>query len=264
MGVSGLMKIATYNVNSIRKRIGILHKWLLHHKPDVMCLQEIKVQDHEFPIQAFSDLPYTINFCGEKSYNGVAIFSRTHPETVAFGFQDGEPQDDPTRLVRVVVNGIMIINTYIPQGFSIDSPKYAYKLAWFQRLKRYFSGVISSGQPVIWCGDMNVAPEPVDVHSPEKHLKHVCFHEDVRRAYQETVSWGFVDVFRHHFPRTQQFTFWDYRRPGALAANRGWRIDHILVTPQLLPYSHTVEVDVQPRRAESPSDHTVLWAEFSL
>ncbi len=258
------MKIATYNVNSIRKRIGILHKWMKQHTPDVLCLQETKVQDHEFPLQAFTDLPYVINFCGEKSYNGVAIFSRSPPETVSFGFQDGLPQDDPTRLALVVVRGIPIINSYIPQGYLIESPKYAYKLRWFQRLKNYFSRVLQPGQPAIWCGDMNVAPEPVDVHSPEKHAKHVCFHKDARQAYQETVAWGFVDVFRHHFPDRQQFTFWDYRQPNALEANRGWRIDHIMVTPPLLPYSRTVGVDIQPRQAEGPSDHTILWAEFSL
>lgn len=258
------MKIATYNVNSIRKRIGILHQWIRQHNPDVMCLQETKVQDHEFPRQAFADLPYVINFCGEKSYNGVAIFSRTPPEHVSFGFQDGLPQEDFARLVMVVVKGIPIINTYIPQGFAIDSPKYAYKLGWFRRLRKYFSRVLPPKQPAIWCGDMNVAPEPVDVHSPEKHVTHVCFHKDARQAYQETVDWGFVDVFRHHFPHIQQFTFWDYRRPNALEANRGWRIDHIMVTPPLLAYSQTVNVDIQPRRAEAPSDHTILWAEFSL
>ena len=122
------MKIATYNVNSLRKRIDILHPWLRRHKPDVMCLQETKVQDQDFPLEVFADLPYVINYCGQKSYNGVAILSRAEPEEVAFGFQDGEPQEDPTRLVRVVIQGIPIINTYIPQGYAIDSPKYAYNL----------------------------------------------------------------------------------------------------------------------------------------
>jgi exodeoxyribonuclease-3 len=258
------MKIATYNVNSLRKRIDILHPWLRRHKPDVMCLQETKVQDQDFPLEAFADLPYVINYCGQKSYNGVAIFSRVEPEQVFFGFQDGGSQEDPTRLVRVVIQGIPIINTYIPQGYALDSPKYAYKLDWFQRLKRYFSRNLSAGKPAIWCGDMNVAPEPIDVHHPEKHVKHVCFHEDARQAYQNTVSWGFVDVFRHHYPRRQQFTFWDYRRPDALEANRGWRIDHMMVTPSLLPHSQTIKVDVNPRKAEQPSDHTILWAEFSV
>ncbi len=257
------MKVATYNVNSIRKRIEILHAWIRRNKPDVLCLQETKVQDIEFPLQAFADLPYFIHYCGEKSYNGVAIFSLAKPDRVSFGFQDGIAPEDPTRLARIEVQGIPIINTYIPQGYAIDSPKYAYKLGWFQRLRRYFSRTLTSGQPAIWCGDMNVAPEPVDVHSPEKHLKHVCFHEDARRAYQDTLSWGFEDVFRHHFPKRQQFTFWDYRRPDALEANRGWRIDHILATPPMVACCEKVKVDVNPRRAEQPSDHTILWAKFS-
>ena len=122
-----------------------------------ICLQETKVQDQDFPLEAFSDLPYIINFCGQKSYNGVAIFSRVEPEDVAFGFQDGESHDDATRLARVVIQGIPIITTYIPQGYALDSPKYAYKLEWFQRLKRYFSRNLSSSQAchLVWryeCG----------------------------------------------------------------------------------------------------------------
>lgn len=258
------MKIATYNVNSVRKRLEILRPWLRRHQPDVLCLQETKVQDSEFPREAFGDLPYVLNVCGQKSYNGVAVLTRTTPDLVQFGFQDGEEPDEATRIAYVVVKGIPIITTYVPQGYAIDSPKYAYKLAWFRRLKRYFSRMLSPDRPAIWCGDMNVAPEPIDVHSPEKHLKHVCFHAEARLAYQDAVSWGFFDVFRHHFPKRQQFTFWDYRRPDAVAANRGWRIDHMMVTKPLLPKSQIVKVDVNPRKAENPSDHTVLWAEFSL
>lgn len=257
------MKIATYNVNSIRKRLEILRSWIRQHEPDVLCLQETKVQDSEFPCEAFADLPYVLNFCGEKSYNGVAVLTRNPPQHVRFGFHDGEEPDDGTRLSYVVIQGIPILNTYVPQGYAIDSPKYQYKLAWFRRLKKLFSRDLSPHQPAVWCGDMNVAPEPIDVHSPEKHAKHVCFHHEARRAYQDAVSWGFVDVFRHHFPRRQQFTFWDYRRPDAVAANRGWRIDHIMVTKPLLSKSRIVKVDVAPRLADHPSDHTIMWAEFS-
>ena len=258
------MKIATYNVNSVRKRIEILRNWLCRHTPDVLCLQETKVQDSEFPGEAFADLPYVLNYCGQKSYNGVAVLTRISPQHVHFGFQDGTDHPDVTRLACVVVQGIPIINTYVPQGYAIDSPQYQYKLDWFRRLKTYFSRTLSPDQPAIWCGDMNVAPQPIDVHSPEKHLKHVCFHQDARLAYQDAVSWGFVDIFRHHFPRRQQFTFWDYRRPDALKSNRGWRIDHIMVTSPLVSKSRRVKVDLNPRRAENPSDHTILWAEFSL
>ena len=146
------MKIATFNVNSIRKRLDIIHGWIRRNTPDVLCLQETKVQDAEFPLEAFADLSYSIHFCGEKSYNGVAMFSRIPPDLVSFGFQDGKSNEDPTRLARIVVKGIPIINTYIPQGYAIDSPKYVYKLQWFQRLKRYFSRELLPGQTryLVW------------------------------------------------------------------------------------------------------------------
>ncbi len=258
------MKIATYNVNSIRKRLPIVLQWLTLNSPDVLCLQETKVQDPDFPLEAFANTGYHITFQGMKSYNGVAILSRTPPESVSTGFGDDEEhKDDPMRLMHVVIHGITILNTYVPQGASLDSPKYQYKLDWFRRLMQYFQCHLSRKKPVIWCGDMNVAPESIDVHHPEKHLKHVCFHETIRKAYYKTVAWGFIDVFRAHYPKKQQFTFWDYRQPPALEANRGWRIDHILATPCLAETCTKVAVDLSPRQAETPSDHTVLWAQFS-
>ncbi len=255
------MKIATFNVNSLRKRVPIVLDWLQEHKPDVLCLQETKVQDQEFPTLALVSSGYHLTFRGMKAYNGVAVLSRTKPEGVFYGFDDGGDSDD-ARLLRVVIEGIPIINTYVPQGYEIDSPKYAYKLAWFKRLRRYFDRHLSTEKPAIWCGDMNVAPRPVDVHSPEKHLKHVCYHEDARKAYEQTVAWGFVDVFRKLYPDRQQYTFWDYRQPSSLNANKGWRIDHILATRPLAEQCTKVEVDIEPRRMREPSDHTFLWAEF--
>lgn len=257
------MKIATFNVNSIRQRLSTVLDWLAQHQPDVLCLQETKVQDADFPAQALASSAYHLTFRGMKAYNGVAVLSRTAPERVSYGFDDGAEPDE-ARLIRVVIKGIPVINTYIPQGFNIDSPKYQYKLTLFKRLRKYFETHLSRRKPAIWCGDMNVAPDPIDVHSPEKHLTHVCFHEEARLAYQETVSWGFVDVFRQLFPHRQQFTFWDYRRPSSLDANKGWRIDHILTTPTLAKHCTNVEVDLGPRKGAKPSDHTVLWAEFSV
>jgi exodeoxyribonuclease-3 len=256
------MKIATFNVNSLRKRLSIVLDWLNANQPDVLCLQETKVQDQDFPILGLSGLGYHITFRGMKGYNGVAVLSRRVPEAVFYGFDDGGETDD-ARLLQVVIEGIPIVNTYVPQGYLIDSPKYAYKLGWFRRLRKYFDTHLSPDKPAIWCGDMNVAPRPIDVHSPEKHLKHVCYHEDARNAYQETLSWGFVDVFTKLYPDRQQYTFWDYRRPSSLDANKGWRIDHILATPTLAMQCRHVEVDIIPRRAKDPSDHTFLWAEFT-
>lgn len=257
------MKIATFNVNSLRKRLPIVLAWLEEHRPDVLCLQETKVQDSEFPLLAFEPTGYYVTFRGMKSYNGVAVLSRSKPEQVCYGFDDWEESDD-SRLLCVVIAGLPIVNTYVPQGFEIDSPKYRYKLRWYARLRNYFDTHLSRDQPAIWCGDMNVAPRPIDVHSPEKHLKHVCYHEAARKAYEDTVSWGFEDVFCRLHPDVRQYTFWDYRAPSSLEANKGWRIDHILATKPLADRCRAVEVDVGPRRAKDPSDHTFLWADFSI
>ncbi len=257
------MKVATFNVNSLRKRLPIVLGWLEAHRPDVLCLQETKVQDADFPLMAFEPTGYQVSFRGMKSYNGVAVLSLKKPEAVFYGFDDGGDPED-YRLLRIVLNGLSVVNTYIPQGFEIDSPKYQYKLGWFKRLRKYFDQHLSPTQPAIWCGDMNVAPRPIDVHSPEKHVQHVCYHEAARNAYAETVAWGWEDVFCRLYPDKQQYTFWDYRAPSSLDSNKGWRIDHILATQPLVGVCQQVEVDVGPRRAKDPSDHTFLWAEFSI
>jgi exodeoxyribonuclease-3 len=199
-----------------------------------------------------------------KSYNGVAVFTRERPDEVAYGFDDRLPEIDDARLMRVVVSGIPIINTYVPNGFKVGTPQHKYKLQWYTRLRRYFETHLSPEQRAIWCGDMNVAPQPIDVHSPEKHLRHVCFHESVREAYKEAVQWGWVDCFRHLYPDRQQFTFWDYLRPSSLDANKGWRLDHILATRPLVERCRECAVDVEPRRALRASDHTFVWSEFEV
>jgi len=258
------LRIATYNVNSIRIRLDAIIAWLAKYEPDVLCIQETKCQDETFPLLILQSTGYSIYFRGMKSYNGVAVLTRVAPETVLYGFGDNSPEPDEARLMRVVVNGIPIVNTYVPNGFKLGTPQYDYKLQWFERLRAYFESNLSPDKPAVWCGDMNIAPEPIDVHSPEKHLRHVCFHEAARRAYKRTVDWGFVDVFRHLYPDRQQFTFWDYLRPSSLDSNKGWRIDHILATPPLVEKCRAVEVDIEPRRAIRASDHTFLWADFDV
>lgn len=260
---TAVMKIATFNVNSIRKRLGIVVECLERHRPDVLCLQETKVQDTEFPALPFVEAGYHVVFRGMKGYNGVATLTRIPADEVTFGFHRGKDADD-VRLLRVVINGVSIINTYVPQGYEIESPKYQYKLKWFKRLRAYFTKYLSPDRPAIWLGDMNVAPRPIDVHSPEKHLKHVCYHEAARKAYQQAAAWGFEDVFVRLYPERQQYTFWDYRRPSSVEANKGWRIDHILATAPLAACCKQVEVDVAPRRRQDASDHTILWADFAL
>jgi exodeoxyribonuclease-3 len=217
-----------------------------------------------FPALVLQSTGYHVHYRGMKSYNGVAVLTRVAPDTVVYGFDDQLPEIDDARLIRVVVNGVSIVNTYVPNGYKVGSQQHTYKLKWYARLKNYFAQNLSPDRPAVWCGDMNVAPEPIDVHSPEKHLRHVCFHESVRRAYKDAVSWGFVDVFRHLHPTRQQFTFWDYLRPSSLEANKGWRLDHILATQPLVRVCKRVEVDIEPRRAARASDHTFVWAEFDL
>ncbi|HUS05615.1 MAG TPA: exodeoxyribonuclease III, partial [Bryobacteraceae bacterium] len=155
------MKIATYNVNSIRRRLPLVLDWLHTHRPDVLCLQETKVQDSDFPVEAIEQAGYHVSYRGMKAYNGVATLTRERPERVVYGFQEG-PDSEDVRMLQTVVNGFPIINTYVPQGSLITSPKYAFKLEWFKRIRGYFDDYLDRGQPAIWLGDLNVAPEPID------------------------------------------------------------------------------------------------------
>jgi exodeoxyribonuclease-3 len=205
------MKIATYNVNSIRQRLPIVLDWMTEHKPEVMCLQETKVQDQDFPADAIQKAGYHATYRGMKGYNGVATLTRTAPEKVVYGLHTG-PDNEDFRVIQTLVDGIPIINTYVPQGYLISSEKYALKLAWFRRLRAYFQAALDPLSPAIWLGDLNVAPEPIDVYHPEKRVNDVDFHIDARTAYKETVDWGFVDVFRKLHPEVVQYTYWDYFR----------------------------------------------------
>ncbi len=254
------MKIATWNVNSIRKRLPLVLEWLTRHEPDVLCLQETKVQDSEFPAEAFRQAGYTATFRGMKGYNGVATLSRREPETILYGLHPG-PDSEDARILQTVIGGVAIVNTYVPQGFKIGTDKYAFKLEWFRRVRRYFEENLDPNRPALWTGDMNVAPEPIDVYHPDRRVNDVDFHIDARNAFKEAAAFGFTDVFRKLHPDQVQYTYWDYFR-NAFENNWGWRIDHILGTPPLAGLCRRIEVDLEPRRAPAASDHTVVWAEF--
>lgn len=257
-------KVATYNCNSIRSRLPLVLSWLSREKPDVLCLQETKTPDAEFPTLAFQEAGYHVVFRGFKGQAGVAVATLDEPKDVHFGLDDGGPPDED-RLILLWVRGIPVVNTYVPQGQSVDSPMFQYKLEWLSRLKKFFARRFSPDEPLLWCGDFNVAPEEIDVHSPDKLRNHVDFHPQVRAALEEIRKWGFVDVFRKHHPNEPgQYTFWDYRVPRALERNLGWRVDHIWATPPLAEKSIRAWIDRDARRAEKPSDHTFLVAEFEL
>jgi exodeoxyribonuclease-3 len=256
------MKVASFNVNSIRVRMEIVLEWLKKESPDVLCVQETKVVDDDFPLQPFRDIGYQVIFSGEKKYNGVAIISRHPFEDVRFGF-DGMGGYE-TRMITATINEVPVVNTYIPQGFDPLSEKFREKLDWFQRLYDYFDSTFNPDKPLLWMGDFNVAPEPVDVYDPEKLAGKTGFHPDEQAALQRFREWGFSDVFRMHEPGPEQYTFRDYRIPNAAKRKLDSRIEHIWGTKPLAEKSVRAWIDMEPRFKERPSDHTPVAAEFRL
>ncbi len=257
------MLIATFNVNSIRARLPAVLAWLRARRPDVFCLQETKVPDADFPELEIRDAGYAAVFRGEPSYNGVAILARAPPQDVRFGLDDGGPADEP-RLVAARCGPVRVVNTYVPQGRALDHAMFRYKLDWFARLRSWFARHYTPRTPLVWVGDLNVAPEAKDIHNAAQQANHVCFHESVRQAFARTLAWGFTDVFRRHHPEGGQYTFFDYRTADAVGRNLGWRVDHILATAPLATVCRSCEIDLAPRRAPKASDHTVLAAEFDV
>ncbi|MEN6320379.1 MAG: exodeoxyribonuclease III [Syntrophaceae bacterium] len=257
-------KIATYNVNSIRSRLHIVIPWLQENQPDVLCMQETKVDDKTFPVSDFEGTGYHIIFKGEKQYNGVAIASLKKPDEFSFGFNDGGPPDGD-RLLRGVFSGIPVINTYVPQGRDRESPHFSYKLEWFKRFRALLEKDYVSDKPLIWCGDLNVAPESIDVHDPKRLLGHVCFTPEVWEAFNLVKSWGLTDLFRKLHPgEGGYYTFFDYRVPKSVERRLGWRVDHILATEPVSTHVINCTIDMNARIADKPSDHTILVAEIAL
>jgi exodeoxyribonuclease-3 len=256
------IKVASFNVNSLRSRLPVVLQWLAENQPDVLCVQETKVQDVDFPAEAFDNAGYKYVFKGQKTYNGVAIFSTSEIKNAQSGFDD-EPRDE-ARLLKAEISDVTIVNCYVPQGESPESDKFLYKLKWFDRLLGFFKSSFKPTDPVIWTGDLNIAPEPTDVYDPERLWGHVCFHPEVQDALKKIMQWGFVDIFRKHCSEPGQYTFWDFRMPNSVKRNLGWRLDHIMATKPLAEKSTASYIDTKPRLSEKPSDHTPIVAEFDL
>jgi len=254
------MRVASFNVNSLRARLPIVTAWLAEQKPDILCVQETKVQDVDFPTEGFEKSGYKYVFKGQKSYNGIAIFSRSQISNIQFGFED-EPKDEP-RLIKADISGISIVNTYVPQGYLPESEKFQYKLDWFERLLQFFDKNFKPNEQIVWVGDLNIAPEAIDVYDPVNLAGHVCYHPEVHNKLQKIMQWGFVDVFRMHCKEAGQYTFWDYRLRNSLSRNLGWRLDHIMATEPLAKKCTACYIDKEPRKKERPSDHTPIVAEF--
>lgn len=256
------LKIATYNVNSIRSRLPLVLTWILENTPDILCFQETKVEDKLFPKSDFENTGYHAIFHGQKAYNGVAIISREKPKKVSCGLGD-RVESDQARVISASINGITIVNTYVPQGREIDSEYFEYKIKWLSRLKKYFTKNLKTDQKILWCGDLNIAPEDIDVYDPKRMKGHVCFNDKTTEIFHDFLNWGLIDVFRKYHPEAGHFSYFDYRVKGTVERNHGWRVDHILATKSLAKKSVDSYIDLKPRKSEKPSDHTPLVAEFA-
>lgn len=254
------MKIATWNVNSINVRLEQLLNWLDSTKTDVICLQETKTVDANFPLEPINEAGYNAVFMGQKSYNGVAIISRHSITNVQKNFPD-DNDDAPKRLIAADINGVHIVNTYIPNGTELWTDKFDFKLDWLQKLRKYFDDKCTTDSDVLLCGDFNVAPDELDVWNVKAWEGKLHFSKPERAAMYHVKQWGFVDVFRQQNGDLQEFSWWNYRM-GAFQKNHGLRIDHIWTSPVLAEKCVGCWIDREPRGWERPSDHTPVVAEF--
>lgn len=253
------MKLATWNVNSLRVRLPQVCDWLARVQPDVLCLQETKVTDEECPVASLRDAGYHVLHSGQKSYNGVAILSRAPieaPSVAAPGLDSGQK-----RYAAATVNGVRVISVYVPNGEAVTSEKYTFKLQWLAALRAHLVQELARFPLLAVVGDFNVAPEDRDVHDPRLWQNSVLFSAPERAALRAVLDSGLVDVFRRFSQPPGSFTWWDYRQ-GAFRRNLGLRIDHILCSSGLAARCLACTVDTAPRALERPSDHAPVIAEF--
>lgn len=254
------LKIATWNVNSLKVRLPQVLQWLASSQPDVLALQELKMQTEDFPHEAFQEAGYFATVNGQKTWNGVALLSRHHPvsevtmELPAF-------QDPQRRLLGATFSGLYILNLYIPNGESVSSDKYRYKLEWLEHLQAFVKKTLKNHPRMLILGDFNIAPQPEDVHDPARWEGQVLFSEPERSAFQQLLALGFDDCFRLTPQPEKSFTWWDYRM-NAFRRNMGLRIDHILSSCSLSMHLSNCYIDIEPRRWERPSDHAPVVALF--
>jgi exodeoxyribonuclease-3 len=252
------LKIATYNVNGVNGRLPVLLRWLKEESPDIACLQELKSPDEKFPESAIVDAGYQAVWHGQKSWNGVAILSRVgQPMEIKRGLP-GDPEDLHSRYIEAMINDLLIVCIYLPNGNPYPGPKFDYKQDWFKRLKAQAKKLLAKGTPVIIAGDFNVMPTELDVYKPERWINDALFREEIRTAYKQLVDQGWTDSIRHLYPEEVIYTFWDYFR-NAYGRNAGLRIDHLLLSPSLSKRLVSAGVDKQDRGWEKTSDHAPVW-----
>jgi exodeoxyribonuclease III len=255
------MKIVSWNINSLRRRQQRLLDWLASIKPDVVCLQETKCTDEQFPLLDLKAAGYHSAFHGQKSYNGVAILSKLEAGEVRPGLGDAE-EDPQSRVLAATIGGIRIYSIYAPNGQAVGSPAYEYKMRWYGRLRSCLRREKPNEQLVV-CGDFNVAPADEDVYDPDLWRGAIMCSDGERKAFQELCDIGLVDTLRLHHPEAGLFSWWDYRML-AFPKNRGLRIDAILASESLAPRCTASGIDRDMRKGKEPSDHAPVWAEFEL
>jgi exodeoxyribonuclease-3 len=256
------MKIATWNVNSIKARLHIARDWTAETKPDVLLLQELKCIDDNFPTLEFEDLGYTVATHGQKTYNGVAILSR-HPMTDIMRGLPGETEDEQARYIEATVKGVRVASIYLPNGNPAPGEKFDYKLRWMRRLIARAKTLLAHEQPVVLGGDYNVCPTDEDVYDPVGFANDALCRPESRALFRELLHLGFTDAIRAYAPKGHVYTYWDYQG-GAWAKDHGLRIDHLLLSPQAADLLRLAGVDRKPRAKEKASDHTPVWCELAV
>ena len=261
------MQIATWNVNSIRSRLHHVVEWLTHNPVDVLCLQETKVVDQDFPREPLAEVGYTAYISGQKSYNGVALLSREPLDQVSAGFtptvgaEATGDLDGQKRVITGVLHGVRIVNLYVPNGSAIGSEKYAYKLRWLGLLETYLQTLLAENPALLVCGDFNIALEDRDIYDPTDKDTHIMASPEERQALRRVLALGLQDAFRKFTPEGEHYSWWDYRA-GSFRRNRGWRIDHHYLSGDLYDRATRCTIDVEPRKLEKPSDHTPVIVEL--
>ena len=257
-----LRTVATWNVNSIRSRLDHVLDWLRAERPDVLCLQETKTPDDRFPADPFRDAGYSVEWAGQKAYNGVAVISREPLKDVRAGFP-GDPDPAQARVLSGTWRGVRVIDVYVPNGSEVGSTKYRYKLEWLAALLRWLEADHDRARPLLLAGDFNIAPEDRDVYDPEAWRGKVLCSDRERKALAELMSWGLGDLFRRHHDAAGLYSWWDYRA-GRFRRGQGLRIDLALATEPLAASSRSCRIDEGPRRLPKPSDHAPMVAGFDL
>ena len=255
------MKIATYNVNGVNGRLPVLLKWLETSAPDIVCLQELKAPQEKFPIDAITAAGYNAVWHGQKSWNGVAILARNLEIKEVGRVLPGDEEDVQSRYLEALVGGILICCLYLPNGNPAPGPKLDYKLKWFDRFAKRAKVLLDFKTPVILLGDFNVMPTEQDVYKPERWVKDALFLPEVREAFHNLVAQGWTDAIRHLYPDDVIYTFWDYFR-NAYGRNAGLRIDHFLLSSELVDKLKEAQVDKHVRGWEKSSDHAPVWIEI--